>query len=129
MPDASPQSSATLLLVEDHLDTAKMMQLILERQGYVVRIAGSVASALEAAHAEKIAVCIADLRLPDGDGKALCRELFARHNVPCICLSGDVSRTDLDPDPDGCFVAYLTKPLDLAQMLEAIQKVLSANSR
>ena len=126
MVQSHPSSPKKILLIEDHADTAKMMRVILERHGHQVRTAATAAQAREATAREKFEVCLCDLRLPDGDGAILSRELMAEHGLKSICLSGEVTTSDLDPEPDCAFVAYLTKPIDIAKMLEAIDKVASA---
>ena len=113
--------SLNILLVEDHEDTAKMMRLVLERQGFAVRMANGAAQARQITESETFDVCLCDLRLPDGDGETLCRELNSRYGLKCICLSGDIARSDLSPEPGSPFVACLAKPLDMPAVLEAIQ--------
>ncbi len=55
-------------------------------------------------------------------GATLCRELLSQYGLQCICLSGDIARSDLDPEPGSPFIAYLAKPVDMTVMEEAIRK-------
>ena len=112
-----------ILLTEDHLDTAKVMRLILEKYGLEVRTAGCLKEALEFAEAEQFDLLIADVRLPDGDGFALCNELHQRQKLKSICLSGDVARPSIESGEGNCFNAYLAKPIDVAELLATIQKI------
>src|SRR5205823_5859407 len=63
-----------ILLVEDHHDTAQTMARLLRGFGYNVRLADSVASALQVAQAEHFDVIISDIGLPDGSGLDLMRQ-------------------------------------------------------
>jgi DNA-binding response OmpR family regulator len=113
-----------ILIVEDHVDTANLMRIVLERRGFEVRFATTVADALATADREKFDVCICDYRLPDGDGASLSRELLQKHNVKSICLSGDAAATDALTDPNCAFAACLSKPLDIEKTLETIRAVI-----
>ena len=97
------------------------MRLVLERQGFAVCLASGATQARTLADTDDFDVCLCDLRLPDGDGETLCRELNSRHALKCICLSGDISRSDLNPDPGSPFIACLAKPLDMSTVVKAIQ--------
>jgi DNA-binding NtrC family response regulator len=114
-----------VLLTEDHLDTAKLLRILLERNGFAVRTASNVAESLQAAQEERFDVCVCDMRLPDGDGAHLARKLLELYGLKCICLSGDSNLADLSTDPDSAFAEYLTKPIDIATMLQAVQRLTS----
>jgi two-component system, NtrC family, response regulator PilR len=122
---ADPTQPIKVLLTEDHLDTAKVLRILLERNGFVVRTAGNVAEALQAAQEEHFDLCICDMRLPDGEGTQLAAQLRELHRLKSICLSGDSNLADLRMEPDSPFAEYLTKPIDIAIMLEAVQKLTS----
>src|SRR5262249_54962569 len=68
----------TVLVVDDEASIADGLRLTLEAEGYSVRIAGSVRTALAAVTHAEAHVAIVDLMLPDGDGLALARELKPR---------------------------------------------------
>jgi len=57
-----------VLVVDDDRDTAQLLRRLLERRGFVVRVAHSVAMALDAVEEAPIDLLVSDLRLPDGDG-------------------------------------------------------------
>ena len=65
----------TVLVVDDEPSIVDGLRLTLEAEGYAVRIAGSVATALDALVQGDVQAAIVDLMLPDGDGLALTREL------------------------------------------------------
>src|SRR5437763_16932645 len=77
-----------ILLVEDHLDTAKVMQRLLRDFDYDVEVASSIQSALQVADGGKFDIVISDLGLPDGSGLDLMRQLRQLHPIKGIALSG-----------------------------------------
>ena len=64
-----------ILLVDDHVDSVRPMQLFLEAIGYQVTTAHSVATALRAATQEEFDLLVSDIGLPDGSGDDLIRQL------------------------------------------------------
>jgi len=66
--------TATILVVDDEVSIADGLRLTLESEGYSVRIAGSVATALSVMSQADVQAAVVDLMLPDGDGLALTRE-------------------------------------------------------
>ena len=112
-----------ILLVEDHADTARTMTLLLRSLGYRVTTAGSVATALEAAGAEKFDLLISDVGLPDGTGLDLMQKLLARGPMRGIVLSGFGMEEDVKRSLDAGFSLHLTKPIDLQRLEAAIERV------
>src|SRR5437764_10249500 len=101
---AMPSRTTTnvrILLVDDHEDTSRAMKRLLERIGYEVRTASSVAGALEAATRNPFDLLISDIGLPDGSGLDLLRRLRqngdggAARPVKAIALSGFGMEEDL----------------------------------
>jgi DNA-binding response OmpR family regulator len=64
-----------LLIVEDELDLATALATGLRREGYAVDTAGTAEQARERLDETPYDVVCLDLGLPDGDGRAICREL------------------------------------------------------
>ena len=78
-----------ILVVDDHLDSVRPMQMFLEAIGYQVTTAESVKAALRAAAQEKFDLLVSDIGLPDGSGEDLLRQLREKgHTLPSIALSG-----------------------------------------
>jgi signal transduction histidine kinase/CheY-like chemotaxis protein len=114
---------ARILFVEDHEDTARMMANVLEKSGYQVTVAGSVSSAL--AHLdEAIDVIVSDIGLPDGSGLDVMRQALSRRGpLPGIALSGYGTREDIRRSHAAGFKQHLVKPVDVAELLQAIEEV------
>ena len=112
-----------ILLVEDHADTSTALCFALEHEGYAVELATSVAEALEAAARNEIDLIVSDLGLPDGSGLDLMRTLKATKPIRGIALTGYGRREDLADTRDAGFERHLTKPVDLPNLIAAIESL------
>jgi DNA-binding response OmpR family regulator len=92
--------------------------------GYDVSVAGSVAAALERAQ-EPCDVVISDLRLPDGNGLDLLRQLRSAHPVKAIALSGFGSEKDVRACKEAGFDEHLTKPVALETLTRTIESLMA----
>ena len=118
-----PAGQVRVLLVEDHVDTARATGRLLERFGYKVAWADCVAAALRRAAAEPFDIVVSDLGLPDGDGYGLMQQLATRHGIPGIALSGFGMEGDILRGREAGFLEHLVKPVDVATLDEAIRRV------
>ncbi|MGR2752092.1 response regulator [Agromyces arachidis] len=79
-----------VFLVDDHEIVRRGVAELLEREPdlEIVGEAGSVAQALARIEATVPDVALLDMRLPDGDGIDLCREVRSRHpGIACLILT------------------------------------------
>jgi PAS domain S-box-containing protein len=123
-PSSEPAAAGrplSILLVEDHFDTAEVIADLLRDRGHQVAVAGSVAAALDAAHSG-LDLVISDLGLPDGSGHALMRTLHDRYGLTGIAFSGYGTDEDRRQSLDAGFAAHLTKPVPFDALLEAIRR-------
>jgi PAS domain S-box-containing protein len=127
-PD-QPEGRIRVLLVEDHVDTARAMVKLLERAGYQVDWAERVASALELAADRPFDVIVSDLGLPDGSGYDLMRTLKDRHGARGIALSGFGMEGDILRGRQAGFIEHLVKPVDVATLDQAILRVARLHPR
>jgi signal transduction histidine kinase len=134
--DPDSRSSAHLLLVEDHTDTAMVMARMLRRAGFHVTMAHSVAEALarvaevqqeidQHGRAHPVHLVVSDLGLPDGHGEDLMRLLRDRYGLEGIALSGFGMEDDVRRACEAGFATHLTKPVDFERLLRAIHEVLA----
>lgn len=125
----SPQPPATefiarrILIVEDHIDTARMLSQLLRKRGHDARSAHTLGAALEMVRAEPPDLLISDLSLPDGSGLDLMRQIRARMPMHGIALSGHGTPADLAKSSEAGFARHLVKPVDLQRLLGAIQEL------
>jgi CheY-like chemotaxis protein len=127
---SAPPARPRLLLAEDHPDTIRAMKRLLERDGYDVRTAGSVAAALEVLKVHPVDVLVSDIGLPDGTGHDLMRAARAmRPDVVGIAVSGFGMESDYKGSIDAGFAAHLTKPVDTKDLEAAIRAAVGKTSR
>ena len=116
----------TVLVVDDEPSIVDGLRLTLEAEGYAVRIAGSVATALDAVVQGDVQAAIVDLMLPDGDGLALTRELKKRDRaieVIVITAYGSVRKAMEATKGAGAF-HVLEKPFDPDEVLGVVAHAL-----
>jgi two-component system, OmpR family, phosphate regulon response regulator OmpR len=114
-----------LLMIDDDARLAAMVRDYLAASGFVVDIAGDVASGVAAVRAYAADLLILDLMLPDGDGLDLCRRLRAAGvGMPILMLTakGDpIERViGLEIGADD----YLPKPFEPRELLARIKALL-----
>jgi signal transduction histidine kinase/CheY-like chemotaxis protein len=122
---ATLESALKILLVEDHPDTAVVMQRLLNDSGHEVQTAGSVAAALQRLEQIPVDIVISDIGLPDGSGLDLIRELCRRRPVKAIALSGYGTEEDVQRSLAAGFAAHLTKPVPMSTLRKTIAEVAS----
>jgi CheY-like chemotaxis protein len=113
-----------VLIVDDHADTASLWAAVLRGSGYTVKTAETCAAAklLAAAHPFNVVLC--DLGLPDGDGRALLRELRAIHGIKGIALTGFSEPDDIRTTREAGFELHLVKPVTPEALTAAVKLVL-----
>ena len=120
------RAALKILLVEDNVDTLRVVGRLLRRRDYVVVQADCVAAALRAADESDFDLVVCDIGLPDGSGLDLIRQLLSRRPVKAIALSGFGMDEDLRRSEEAGFMAHMTKPVDFSKLEAMIQRVASA---
>ena len=67
-----------------------------------------------------------DLQLPDFDGYEVLRRLRAdprTRSIPCVALSANAMREDIERGLAGGFTDYWTKPIDFAVFIAALHRL------
>lgn len=111
------------VLVVDDRDTAQLLQKLLERRGFVVRVAHSIATALDATEEAPIDLLVSDLRLPDGTGQDLLQRLHSKGPLPAIAISGTDQEAEIRRCLNAGFKAFHGKPMALAPLLTTIRQL------
>jgi CheY-like chemotaxis protein len=126
----SAARSASLLIVDRHVDIAESMQLLLEALGYRVYLAADAATALALAEATALDAAFLAINLPDLDGYALARRLRAlgRPRV-LIALTGYGHADDRRRAADAGFDDHVLKPATVEQLENVLARFLSGAVR
>jgi PAS domain S-box-containing protein len=120
--DHEPLRRLRILLVEDHQDSADTLSQLLMYHDYDVEVANNVKAAVAAA-ARGFDLLISDIRLPDGSGLDLMRQLRADSKIRGIAISGFGTEQDRRRSQEAGYDLHLTKPVDFNRLLEAIDNV------
>lgn len=112
-----------MLVVDDHVDSAEILGVLLEQAGCEVRSAHSAAEALTAAIEFLPHVALIDIVLPDMDGHDLLAALRAQAALAgCrfVALTGyAVDDLERRGKADG-FELHLTKPVDFPALYKVV---------
>jgi two-component system, NtrC family, response regulator PilR len=113
--------AARILVVDDEPDLRTLYELTLLRVGYRVESAGDLAQARQQLKDSQFDVLITDMRLPDGLGLELLRELVAQQRPErCLVITAHGSAENaVEALKAGAF-DYLTKPVDLKQFRSVV---------
>jgi PAS domain S-box-containing protein len=120
---------ASILLVDDHIDTLDVLRIILERRGLGVQTATSVSTALDLAATQKFDLLVSDIGLPDGTGHDLIRALRARGPIKAIAMSGFGMDEDVQHSIDAGFHDHLIKPVNIRKLEEMIVRLLESDEK
>ena len=115
-----------ILLAEDNAVNQKLAVRLLEKRGHAVTVAANGREAVEALERRQFDVVLMDVQMPELDGfeaTALIRqkEVANGGHMPIIAMTAHA----LKEDRDRCLAAgmdgYVSKPLQLERLLEAIE--------
>ncbi|HEY8668227.1 MAG TPA: PAS domain-containing protein [Tepidisphaeraceae bacterium] len=123
-PEKAPDDQGhTILLVEDHPDTSRVLARLLRRMGYQVRTADSVAAAVDQGRYQ-FDLLISDIGLPDGTGHDVIRQLSAVQRVRGLAVSGYGMEDDVRRCREAGFREHLTKPINVQQLEAVVRRML-----
>lgn len=125
-PDGGALSEMRILVVDDSWDTVDMLRRLFEMDGAVVNTARSGTEALKIVSNERFDVILSDISMPDMDGFELLRilrELPGLRDTPVLALTGFGRAEDVARAKAEGFFSHVTKPIDLGQLVEILQKL------
>ena len=117
-----------ILIVDDDLDTLKLVGLILQRHGYEIIAANGGVPALAKASAERPDIILLDLMMPDVDGYEVTRRLRADTSLAHIPIIMFTAKTMLDDKVAGFEAGaddYLTKPTHPSELIAHVKALLA----
>ena len=119
------RTSLHILLVDDNIDAAAMLQHYLEMRGHRVDVAHTAKSALTRAQAEAYDVFLLDIGLPDIDGYELARRLRAdarSSDAVLIAVTGYGQHKDRQDALQAGFDYHFVKPVESEALLACLNK-------
>ncbi len=116
-----------VLIVEDDLIQAKLLELLLVRHGYPVRVAVDGEDALIAMNRETPSLVVTDIMMPRMDGYELCRRIKATvswRRVPVIMVTQLAEAEDVLRGMQAGADSFITKPFNRKQLIQRIADLL-----
>jgi two-component system, OmpR family, response regulator MprA len=118
----TPESTPTVLIVEDEPAVREVVVELLQDEGYAVRQASDGLQAIDELEVDDVDLVLSDVRMPRLDGPSLARRLRGRGRaVPVVLMSA----VDVEVDLPG--VRFLPKPFDCDHLLHVVGSALAAN--
>jgi PAS domain S-box-containing protein len=122
----SPNAQPGVLIVEDDPAVARVLGIMLGRDGHQVTTANSLAEARQALAQNRPSVVLLDIKLPDGSGLDLLDELVPGtrlEGVPVVVLSG--VEPSFERRARGTVVTeWLSKPFAEKELLRALREAI-----
>jgi two-component system response regulator PilR (NtrC family) len=119
----SPRTPA-VLVVDDESDLRDLLTLTLVRMGLDADSAESVTRARELMAGRAYSLCLTDMRLPDGSGLDLVREVHGRGGPKIAVITAYGSAENAVAALKAGAFDYLTKPVDLDQLRLLVRSAL-----
>ncbi len=118
-----PESSKTILHIEDNLDNRVLVRRLLHSEGYNVIEAENAFKALQVIDAQHPDLILMDINMPDMDGYTLTAKLKknpALRQVPIVAITANVMKGDREKTMDAGCDGYIEKPIDIDRFSEQI---------
>ena len=123
-PASSPTGERSLLIVDDDQPFRQRLAIAMERRGYAVATAESVAAGIAAAQGRPPAFAVVDLRLADGSGIDVVTALrAARADCRIVMLTGYGNIATAVAAVKSGAVDYLSKPADADAVDAALRQL------
>ncbi len=124
--DGAAARPLKLLVVDDNVDAAETLGLLLAAHGHEVVVEHDPLRALERARAGVPDVCLLDIGLPEIDGRELARRLRAQPETAgavLVAVTGYGQQQDRDQTREAGFQHHLVKPLDVDALVRLLGEV------
>ena len=112
-----------VLIVDDHADNARMLKVLLKKEGYEAGIVFDGPAAIAAANLQKPDVVLLDIALPGMSGIEVAAELRRdpeRSRCVLVAITGHGKDSVPSPSP---FDGYFAKPLDIVSLLAYLSEI------
>lgn len=121
--DDLPQTRRRILVVDDNVDSAESMAMMLELSGHDVATAHDGLAAVELAKAFRPHVALLDIGMPKLDGYEAARSIRQQswgQKMKLVALTGWGQQEDKRRSREAGFDAHLVKPIDFGALEELV---------
>jgi len=117
-----------ILIVDDDLDSLKLVGMMLQQQGYEIVAANSGMTGIQKAVSGKPDIVILDIMMPDISGYEVCRRLRADPATAAVPILMFTAKTLVDDKVAGFEAGaddYITKPVHPAELASRVKALLA----
>lgn len=114
----------TALVIEDDDDIRRLLEVVLQQEGFTVRAAANGADGIGALEAEPPDLALVDVGLPDMEGYEVVRRSRAATTGRIVMLSARTQDADIRTGLEAGADAYLTKPFRPQQLRTDLRRIL-----
>ncbi|HEX2754053.1 MAG TPA: response regulator [Candidatus Limnocylindrales bacterium] len=114
-----------ILVVEDNEKNMKLLRDVLQATGYRTLEASTGRQALTLATEHRPALVLMDIRLPDMDGVEMLSRLRMDErtaSIPVLAVTAQAMKGDRERFKEAGFDGYLSKPVDIDELLTAVEQ-------
>lgn len=120
-----------ILAVDDEKHILRLVQINLEKAGYLVVTASNGREALEAVALERPDLIVMDVMMPEMDGLEALQKLKSDEqtaNIPVVMLTAKAQDADVFQGWQSGADLYLTKPFNPIELLTFVKRILDAQN-
>jgi CheY-like chemotaxis protein len=121
-----------VLVVDDDPHVLQLLRVNFELEGYEVDSAGDGQEALDRIAAKRPDVVVCDIMMPRMNGLEMVERLRSDPStakLPIVLVSAKAQQSDLSAGDEAGADAYVTKPFDPQDLLDAVAKLLKRKTR
>ena len=121
--------SEKILIVDDEIEIADLVELYLKNENYTVYKFYSAGEALSCIESTELDLAILDVMLPGINGFAICQKIRERHTYPVIMLTAKMEETDKITGLTLGADDYVTKPFRPLELVARVKAQLRRYKR
>ena len=129
MTHTTALAGEAILIVDDNATNQKLVRVLLEGEGCVIRTASNANDALQVLRTFRPALILMDIQLPGMDGLTFTRQLKLDPQttaIPVVALTAYAMKGDEEKALEAGCQGYITKPINTRRLAEQIAKYLDA---
>ncbi len=117
----------TILIIDDDIDTLKLVGIMLERKGYKILASTTGKKGLQLANEEYPDLILLDIMIPDVNGYEISRSIRSNPETESIPIIMFTARSQVDDKVEGLEAgadAYITKPARPRELFAQVSSIL-----
>ena len=123
----SASGGNNILVIDDNVDAAFTLQMLLKLKGYQVEIRHDGHEAIAAAESLRPEVILLDISMPGMSGYEVCKQIREQEwgkTIVIVALTGFGKEEDKKRTQEAGFDAHLVKPVDLQTLMDVLNQLL-----